>query len=676
MTPKPQQELNSGLTPPSVKANCSASIVRNNNNNNDNNTTANNRNSAFVNGGFESEKGKSANDDDCLTLQVTGVIPTIVTPDNDQEQPLIDFDDLLPMVGEFGLYQKFLFVCMIPFAFFVAFVYFAQIFITLVPEEHWCSVPELEHLDVTERLALSIPLEADGYSKCSMYGVNFTEMLAKGIKVADPSWPIVPCQRGWTYNFTEIPYETVATEQNWVCDQAALPTYAQSIFFVGAIVGGLLFGWIADRFGRIPALIWSNMIGFAAGVATAFAGNFWQFALLRFLVGFAFDNCFTMMYILVLEYVGPKWRTFVANMSIAIFFTGAACALPWIAYFLADWRLLAIVTSSPLVLAVLTPYLVPESARWLVSQGRFEESITILKKLESVNGKNVPPQVYDDFRYSCQKIQQEEASHSSYSVLDLFKTPRLRRITLLLIVIWMSISLVFDGHVRNVGSLGLNIFFTFTVATFTEFPADTMLTLTLDRWGRRWLACGTMILSGIFSLLATTVPIGPYSAALAIAGRFFVNISYNIGLQYAAELLPTVVRAQGVAFIHIMGYVASIIAPFVVYLANISPVLPLLILGALGIFGGSLCLFLPETLGHELPQTMADGEEFGRGQRIWDVPCLAKKIDDEITDIEKSKVQHFVRSTQTGASLRASTRGEAQSSILRRSVNSRLSSRL
>lgn len=51
-------------------------------------------------------------------------------------------------------------------------------------------------------------------------------------------------------------------------------------------------------------------------------------------------------------------------------------------------------------------------------------------------------------------------------------------------------------------------------------------------------------------------------------GRFSVNISYNIGLQYAAEVLPTVVRAQGVALIHIMGYVASILAPFVVYLVS------------------------------------------------------------------------------------------------------------
>jgi hypothetical protein len=102
-----------------------------------------------------------------------------------------------------------------------------------------------------------------------------------------------------------------------------------------------------------------------------------------------------------------------------------------------------------------------------------------LKKFEKVNGRNVSPQIYKDFEDSCTRMQEEEAANANYSILDLFKTPRLRRVTILLIVIWMSISLVFDGHVRNVGSLGLDFFVTFTVACATEFPADTVLTLTL-----------------------------------------------------------------------------------------------------------------------------------------------------------------------------------------------------
>ena len=69
----------------------------------------------------------------------------------------------------------------------------------------------------------------------------------------------------------------------------------------------------------------------------------------------------------------------------------------------------------------------------------------------------------------------------------------------------MAISLVFDGHVRNVDNLRLDVFITFTIASATELPADTFLTLVLDRWGRRWLACGSMVVSGIFSLGACLV---------------------------------------------------------------------------------------------------------------------------------------------------------------------------
>lgn len=71
-------------------------------------------------------------------------------PDEDNAK-VMDFDDMLPYVGEFGLYQKLLFLMMIPFAFFVSFVYFAQIFITLVPENHFCLVPELNSLPLEEQ---------------------------------------------------------------------------------------------------------------------------------------------------------------------------------------------------------------------------------------------------------------------------------------------------------------------------------------------------------------------------------------------------------------------------------------------------------------------------------------------------------------------------------------------
>lgn len=262
--------------------------------------------------------------------------------------------------------------------------------------------------------------------------------------------------------------------------------------------------------------------------------------------------------------------------------------------------------------------------RWLVSQGKIDRAVEIMQDIAKINRRQVDNSVYEQFKESCKAIRKFEASKKRYSILDVMALPRLRKILILLIIMWMSISLVFDGHARNVGSLGLDIFFTHTVGTATELPSDLLLVVMIDKIGRRWPSVGALVIGGLFSLGATLVPFGGYSATLAMLGRASANFSYNLGCQYAAELLPTVVRGQGIALIHIMGYVASIIAPLVVYLANYSKALPLLILGVVGIVGGLFCLFLPESLNCELPQTLNDGEDFGRHQEFWSFPCCGR----------------------------------------------------
>jgi len=146
----------------------------------------------------------------------------------------------------------------------------------------------------------------------------------------------------------------------------------------------------------------------------------------------------------------------------------------------------------------------------------------------------------------------------------------------------------------------------------------------------------------------------------ALAGRFFANMCYNIGLQWAAEILPTVVRAQGVAFIHTMGFVSMLMSPPVVYLAQVSLSKMLIVLGVLGIMGGLLALLLPETLNHELPQTLSDGAEFGRNQRIWHMPCCGPGS-------RKSRARH---TWHQGSSLRTLSKEEFRSSRMIRKSRS------
>lgn len=60
------------------------------------------------------------------------------------------FDDILVYIGEAGRYQWLLFFVLLPFTFVYAFLYFGQFFMMLIPEEHWCKVPEFENTNLTD----------------------------------------------------------------------------------------------------------------------------------------------------------------------------------------------------------------------------------------------------------------------------------------------------------------------------------------------------------------------------------------------------------------------------------------------------------------------------------------------------------------------------------------------
>ncbi|XP_035734489.1 carcinine transporter-like [Vespa mandarinia] len=564
---------------------------------------------------------------------MTVVVDSAKTEDGNRPPKIETFDDVLPYVGEAGRYQLFLFFLLLPFTFVYAFLYFAQFFITLVPAEHWCHIPELMQWNLTDhqKIALSIPpptseelkLESStSFSRCYMYNVNYSEILNKGTTESDPNWPKVPCLNGWEYNYTMIPYASIATELSWVCERTFLSSAAQSAFFVGSIIGGLIFGYIADHYGRIPALVSCNAVGFFASVATAFCNSFWTFCLARLIVGTSFDNCFNILFIIVIEYVGPKYRTLFANMSFGIYFAAAAGLLPWIAYWIADWRILSIVTAFPMIVAFIGPWIVPESARWYIMMGNTTKAIEMLQKFAKVNGKDVKQEIFDEFEKSCKSIAEKDNIHQQYTVLDLFKLPRLAYITIILVIYWLLIVLVFDGHVWNMKLLDPDVFTSFSLASMTELPAAILLALLLDRWGRRWMGFASMFLCGIFSFIAIATPEGYFTVAMAILARLGVNIAANIGFQYAAEMLPTVVRAQGVSLIHIIGYFAHIIGPYIIYLSDISPVLPLVVLGLLSFIDAFLTLLLPETLNQDLPESLQEGNDFGKEQSFWWIPCI------------------------------------------------------
>ncbi|XP_076759799.1 organic cation transporter protein [Xylocopa sonorina] len=543
----------------------------------------------------------------------------------------VTLDDILVYLGEFGRYQRYLFVLLMLFCLFLTFVYFTQTFLTVVPTEHWCKLPKHGNVS-SEQLrgymvpgAHKVPYEGHRlpYSRCYVYDVPVETAVSD--RQSSKNWPLKKCD-DWEFKLhqSDVPYMSVAAEFGWVCDESYKVTLAQSIFFVGSIFGGLLFGWMADRYGRVPVLVISNLMGFIGGIGTIYVNQFWQFCACRFVVGLAYDNVFTFAYILVLEYVGSEWRTYAASMSYGLFYSLGAVCLPWLAYWLKDWRLFSLVTSVPLASAIVAPFVVPESVRWLIGKGRIEKAMKIIRSIERTNRIDIPQDVYEEFVKDCEKTA-DELSVESYSIADLFRTKRLRNTSLLLMISWGVIQMSYDGHVRCLDRLGLDVFTAFTIASATEFPAELLNLYTLDVLGRRLSLFTAVFLSGLFSLFAASVSIGVTFASFAICSRFFVNIASNVAMQYAAELLPTVIRGEGVALVHVFGYVTSIASPVIAFSSRSMHNLPMIVLGVCCASTSLLCLFLPETLMEQLPQSMMDGELFGIDQTFWETPFTRRR---------------------------------------------------
>ncbi|GFU08998.1 carcinine transporter [Trichonephila clavipes] len=172
----------------------------------------------------------------------------------------MDFEDILKDAGEFGSYQKsLLFKFMMPTTFASAFYVLNVIFMVATPD-HWCYVPELASLNLSETdiKNVAIPRLNDGtFSKCTMYAQNYTalvsEFKSKGafpeVKTFGkiiPRRPESMCSHGWEYQ-KEWYEETVVSKWDLVCDNNYLPSLVLTLANAGSVLGTYCFSAMADK---------------------------------------------------------------------------------------------------------------------------------------------------------------------------------------------------------------------------------------------------------------------------------------------------------------------------------------------------------------------------------------------------------------------------------------------
>ena len=81
--------------------------------------------------------------------------------------------------------------------------------------------------------------------------------------------------------------------------------------------------------------------------------------------------------------------------------------------------------------------------------------------------------------------------------MDLFKSPEMRKVSILIILLWMVISCIFDTTVRNISNLNFEFYLSFMIAASMELPADLASIVGINWLGRRWSASISLLLTGV-----------------------------------------------------------------------------------------------------------------------------------------------------------------------------------
>ncbi|XP_063363529.1 beta-alanine transporter [Cydia amplana] len=524
----------------------------------------------------------------------------------------MDFDAILEDVGGWGRYQKLVvYGVLLPAVLPCGFHAYAQLFMA-AELPHWCAPPP--HLDPQDARNLSIPMELRNgvlqYSQCSMYELNSS--LSQLPEPADRR--VVPCTHGWHYD-RSVYKNTVVSEWNLVCSKDFYPTLGLVLLAVGGIVGNYIFGYLQDTLGRKPSFFIYLLIECVFGVATAFAHNFALWAAFRVGVGFTVPAIMATPYVLAIELVGPRHRTLCTILSNIAYSTGLIL-LAGAVWLVRDWRQLALATSLPFFAFFLYLWPMPESPRWLLARGHFDKAEVILRNMARINRKSLPANymVHLRRRYESEKLQQELQREKSrqYGVRDLLRTPNLRKKTIIITFIWFTNTSVYVGLSYYAPVLGGDEFLNFFLAGVVELPTYLFLWPSMERLGRRWTLCVSMVVGGVACLTTFLVQHEEYvTLALYCVGKMGISSAFVVLPLMASELYPTVVRGLGMSLSSVLGMLGPIFIPLVNYLGSDMLVLPLVTMGALLVAGGAASLLLPETLQQRLPQTLADGERMG-----------------------------------------------------------------
>src|SRR2546423_1931206 len=147
--------------------------------------------------------------------------------------------------------------------------------------------------------------------------------------------------------------------------------YATSAFLIGAAFGGVVFGWLGDKIGRVKAMSLSILVYSGFTGLLYFTQTPLQIAVLRFIAAIGMGGEWALGVALVMEVWDAKHRSMLAGLIGAASNVGFVLIALLTYYFpvtQSSWRWVVLAGAAPAVLTFLIQIFVPESHKWKEAQ--------------------------------------------------------------------------------------------------------------------------------------------------------------------------------------------------------------------------------------------------------------------------------------------------------------------